>query len=409
MKKVILAGVCLKDSQSDFDYRMEECRQLCIACGYEPCAEVVQNSTSLDPNTAFRKGKLSELAQMVEETGASQVVFMNDLSVQSAYRIAKTVGVDVIDRTALILDIFAVRARSTQAKLQVEAARLQYALPGVIKDNTDNERSRGGGVTNRGAGEMRSALVARRYRSRIAELKKELKEIEKRRNRDERRRSKTLMRRVALVGYTNAGKSSLMNRILTSYDQKGTQVECRDMLFATLDTSVRSVSCNGYGFLLYDTVGFVSDLPEPLLDAFHSTLASACEADLLIHVIDCSDPDMERKIQATEETLQEIGADEIPVLRVYNKADLVDHPDDGRLYLSCLNGEGLEEVMKQLIDKLYPQEDVFHVFLPYDRMYLFDEYRKVCAMDIVKEAEDGMEMKVSCPHDFADAFAAYRL
>ena len=410
MKKVILAGICLKTEASSFDGAMQECVALCEACAYEVVSIITQTGNSLDRNTAFRKGKIEELAQLVENTDAQLVVFYNALTVQMAHRISEQIGINVIDRTSLILDIFATRARSRQAKLQVEMARLEYALPHMISEGGSQERSRGGGVTNRGAGEMRSAVIARTYRNRIAELRKELSDIESRRNRDERRRSKTLVRRVALIGYTNAGKSSLMNSILKECRQSGSPVEAVDMLFATLDTSVRSIQYKGYGFLLYDTVGFVSDLPEPLRRAFQSKLSCACEADLLIHVIDSSDPDIQQKIQATEDTLKQIHADDIPVIRVGNKSDLSeDRSETYSLTTSCLHGTGITLLLDAIIEKLYPKEETCAVFLPYDKIGMFDEYRKVCTMTVDEHLEHGMMITVSGPSEFVQAFRNYRI
>ncbi len=410
MKKVILAGICLRSQQKSFASSMEECERLCEACGYEIVEKLTQTSDSIDRNTAFRKGKIEELRLLVENTDAQLVVFFNSLTVQMAHRISEQIGINVIDRTSLILDIFAYRARSRQAKLQVEMARLQYALPKAVSEGGSEERSRGGGVKNRGAGEMRSSVIARTYRNRIAELKKELAEIENRRNRDERRRSKTLLKRVALIGYTNAGKSSLMNSILQECAQNGNHVEAVDMLFATLDTSVRSIQYRGYGFLLYDTVGFVSDLPDPLLKAFHSTLSSAVEADLLVHVIDVSDPDGQHKIRAVEDTLQQIHAQDIPVVRVGNKVDIGDASADFcRLKTSCVNHTGITQLLDAIIEKLYPEEETCAVFLPYDKIGMFDEYRKVCAITVQKHLEDGMKIIVSGPREYVQAFRMYRI
>lgn len=410
MNRVILAGICLKNRQDTFEREMQECRRLCEACGYEVVETITQNSNSIDQNTAFRKGKVEELELLVKETGVDLVVFYNSLRVQMAHRIAEQIGARVIDRTSLILDIFASRARSRQAKLQVEMARLQYALPRLVSEGGSEERGRGGSVTNRGAGEMRSSIIARTYRNRIAELKKELTEIENRRNRDERRRSKTLLKRVALIGYTNAGKSSLMNCILSQCFESGSPVEAVDMLFATLDTSVRSIMYRGYGFLLYDTVGFVSDLPDPLLKAFHSTLSSAVEADLLLHVIDGSDADVMHKIQATEDTLRQIHAEDIPVVRVGNKMDLCqDIPDCCDIHTSCLNHAGITQLLDTIVEKLYPKEETCTVFLPYDKIGMFDEYRKVCTITVDEHLESGMRITVSGPSEFVQAFRMYRI
>lgn len=409
MKHVILAGVCLNEDRNRFASKMEECRQLCIACGYETVAEIVQNSMSMDQNTAFRSGKMEELVRLVEETQADGIVFCNTLSVSASSRIAEMTGVSVVDRTALILDIFSSRARTRQAKLQTEMARLQYALPAVSNVKGESERSRGGSVNNRGAGEMRSALIARKYRSRISELKKELANIETRRHEDERRRSKTLLKRVALVGYTNAGKSSLMNMILERYGGNGSRVMSEDMLFATLDTSVRLVQYKQYAFLLYDTVGFVSDMPEPLLDAFYSTLSIAKEADLLINVIDGHES-YEEKTEVTEETLRKIGAQDIPVLRVYNKMDLCEHPEMiAGHQISCRTGEGLDSFMDEIISHLYCKEEECQVFLPYDKMSMFNEYRKVCSIEILEHEEEGILLKVAGEKTYLQAFEKYRI
>ena len=408
MIDVILAGICLKGKTVSFESAMEECRLLCEACDYHVCDVITQNSMSLDPSFAFGSGKVHELKRLCEETDAQLVVFYNALSVQMAHRLSQQIGVNVIDRTSLILDIFALRARSRQAKLQVEMARLEYALPRIIRENGSEERSRGGGVTNRGAGEMRSSVIARTYKNRIAELKKELVQIENRRNRDERRRSKTLMKRVALVGYTNAGKSSLLNCIMERSIHAGNPVEAKDMLFATLDTSVRSITYNSYGFLLYDTVGFVSDLPEQLKKAFHSTLASALQADLLIHVIDSSDPQEFAHIQATEDTLMQIGAGDIPVIRVYNKIDRCQDPHSHKgLCISCLEGIGIENLLDEIIARLYPLEETCAVLLPYDKIGMFDEYQKVCRIIVDEQNEDGMKLTVSGPCEFVRVFDKY--
>ena len=250
----------------------------------------------------------NDLSIDLEKMDVDLVVFYNSLSVQMAERISAVVGCNVIDRTALILDIFSSRARSRQAKLQTEMARLQYDLPRLLNSDNDRERERGGGVTNRGSGEMRSAIVARKYQKRIQDLKQELKKIESQRQMDERRRSKTLLRRVALVGYTNAGKSSFMNCLIQNTEASGNAVFEKDMLFATLDTSVRKIVYDKKTFFLYDTVGFVSDLPHTLVEAFKSTLDAARDADLLVEIVDVSDDDYETKMEVTENTLREIGA-----------------------------------------------------------------------------------------------------
>lgn len=405
VKKAVLAGVCLKDTEENFQMKMEECASLCQACDLEVAGTIIQNSQSMDQKTAFRKGKLEELAALVSQTDADLVIFYNSLRVQMAERIASVCQSEVIDRTALILDIFSRRARSRQAKLQTEMARLQYDLPRILNSDNDRERSRGGSVTNRGAGEMRSSLVARKYQNRIQDLKKELKKIDIQRSQDERRRSKTMMRRAALVGYTNAGKSSLLNALMRFSSAQGTEVMEKDMLFATLDTSVRMIHAKSHSFLLYDTVGFVSDLPHTLIDAFHSTLDSARDADLLIHVIDASDPAWSEKAQITRDTLDEIGAGEIPVLTVYSKIDLCrgETSFEG-IRVSSRSGEGIDELSESIVNHLYPKENSIRCHIPYDRMAMLDAYRQVLEVDSGACDEEGMDVTLSGPQRYLDAF-----
>lgn len=410
MKKIILAGVCIKDTQAQFEEKMNECAALVEACGMQVIDTIVQKSNSMDSRFAFRSGKLEELHTLVKEHSAELVVFYNTLSVQVAQRISAACECNVIDRTALILDIFSMRARSRQAKLQTEMARLQYDLPRILNSETDTERARGGAVNNRGSGEMRSAIIARKYQKRIQDLKGELRKIEVRRTQDERRRNKTMIRRVALVGYTNAGKSSLMNRLIHMTDANGNMVYEEDMLFATLDTSIRNIHYNGTQFLLYDTVGFVSDLPHGLIEAFKSTLSSAKEADLLIHVIDASDKEYETKIAVTEETLQQIGANEIPVLRVFNKVDLLeDQSCLPGICISCKNETNIENVLHKIIEMLYPEEENMICFLPYDKIKLFDDYKPVLHIEMLECDEAGMKLLLKGPNRYIQAFAAYRL
>lgn len=410
MKRIILAGVCVKEDANVFQMKMEECIALCNACNLEVVETITQNSNTMDTRHAFRTGKLEELSILVKDTNVDYVVFFNDLTVQMAERISACIGCNVIDRTALILDIFSSRAKSRQAKLQTEMARLQYDLPRLLNSDNDRERERGGSVNNRGSGEMRSAIVARKYQRRIQDLKDELSRIEKQNNQDERRRSKTLLRRVALVGYTNAGKSSYMNYLISHKSANGNVVLEKDMLFATLDTSVRKITAEKKTFFLYDTVGFVSDLPHTLIEAFKSTLSAAKDADLLVEIIDASDPDYETKIDVTEQTLKEIGANNIPVLKLFNKCDLLEEMKEfPGLCISTYTGENMDISLQKILEMLYPKEESLYCFLPYDKMGMFDEYKQVLNMDIMKQDEHGMTLQIHGPSDYVHAFDLYRL
>ena len=406
MKKIILAGIEIRKDKIPFENRMEETAALCEACGLEVAGIITQQSDSMDPNTAFRKGKLEELKRFAEETEADGIIFHNSLSIRTANRIAAYCNTEVKDRTALILDIFSLRARSRQAKIQTELARLEYALPRVLNTDETAGHERGGGVTNRGAGEMRSAVIARKYKARIQDLKKELQSIRKQNFQDERRRAKTMLKRAALVGYTNAGKSSFMNAVLEYTNAKGTRTYAEDMLFATLDTSVRRIGYKGSEFLLYDTVGFVSDLPHTLVEAFQTTLESAKDADLLIHVIDASAADFAEKASITDETLKRIGAGDIPVVRIFNKIDLAEERPKG-ICISCFTGEGIGESLQKILEALYPEQDTFLCEIPYDKMSLASQYRSVLRIEIMEHRENGILAQISGETRFLLPFRKY--
>lgn len=411
MNKAVLAAVCEKSKKKEFESSLAECRELCRACGIEVCACVTQQSDTVDLNTAFRSGKLEELARTAEQTQADGIVFYNPLHVKTAERISAACSdIEVIDRTALILYIFSKRACSAQAKIQTEMARLQYDLPKLLQDSAEGSHARGGSVNNRGAGEMRSAVIQRRYQARISELKRQLKQIDAHHLDQEEKRNSSLLKRAALVGYTNAGKSSLMNAMLRYGSRDDKQVLEKDMLFATLDTSIRSITYHSRQFLLYDTVGFVSDLPHELVEAFKSTLDAARYADLLIQVIDASDPEWQIKAAVTEETLKQIHAEHIPVIRVFNKMDLVkDTESFPGICISCLKKEGLDDLIQQIVNTLYPAEVSLECCIPYDHMALIDQGRKTMEIRILDQDETGMHIMVSGPKAQTELFRPYEV
>lgn len=409
MRKAVLAGIRLRDQKQGFRAMFAECRNLCEACGIEVAADVVQESGSMDPRTAFRKGKLDELAACADAVDADLIIFANDLPSSAIQRIRAETGREVRDRTALILDIFARRAKSRQARIQVEAAQLKYDLPRLTTGADHETHIRGGSYRSRGAGELASDRLARKYRARIKELNEELERIGMNSRNAEVRRQKSAVSRAAFVGYTNVGKSSLMNALLKKQDRSDKQVLEKDMLFATLDTSVRRMQHHGRKFLLYDTVGFVSHLPKELIDAFHSTLDAARDADLLIHVIDASDPDWQEKADITMETLEQIGAGKIPVLRVYNKIDLAGDPHAFTgICTSTVSGQGLDELLDAVTDRLYPEEDSMTCFVGYDRMALVEKCRSTCRITVLEEREDGMRIRVSGPRVRLVPLLAYK-
>lgn len=359
-ERALLLGIHLHDGE-DFERSMQELACLAKACGMEPVGKIVQNLEKPYQALYMGKGKLLEVKEYLEEAPVDVLIFDRSLTPTQLRNLQAMLDCLILDRTTLILEIFAVRAKTREAKLQVESARLQYVLPRLVGMHRALSRQGGGsGLANKGAGEKKLELDRRRIEKRISELSKELKKIEKERTTQQKRRQKGSMCRVALVGYTNAGKSTLMNSMLDKYSRDASKkVLEKDMLFATLDTTVRRIQTSPQkGFLLSDTVGFIHQLPTGLVKAFRSTLEEAREADLLLHVLDYSDEAFLEQRKVTEETLKEIGTGDIPVIYVYNKADRCMEAGTfpvmkgERIYLSAKTGQGISELTEMIYQTL---------------------------------------------------------
>lgn len=359
-EKAVIVGIQL-DSMNESDYRlsMEELENLCDACNMVVVAKVEQRLDQPNKALYIGSGKLSEVHRLYEAFEADVVIFDNTLSPMQIRNIQGVLGCPVMDRTGLILEIFESRARTREARLQVEVAKLQYMLPRLVGLHEALSRQGGGGGSraNKGAGEKKLELDRRKLEHRLTQLKNELKGIKKERQIQRSRRADSGEIRVALVGYTNAGKSTLMNAMIDMFYSPNPMVEEKtvfekDMLFATLDTTVRQIKPkNHQKILLSDTVGFISNLPHSLVEAFHSTLEEAMEADVLIHMIDYSDENYMDQIRVTEDTLRELGAADIPTVYVYNKADKcmdeskLPKVEDGRIYMSAKKKLGVDELL----------------------------------------------------------------
>lgn len=358
-ERALLLGVDLHDGE-DFERSMEELGQLVKACGMEPAGLLTQNLSKLSQALYMGKGKLLEAREYLEEEEIDIVIFDRSLTPTQLRNLDQILDCPILDRTTLILEIFAVRAKTREAKLQVESARLQYILPRLTGMHKALSRQGGGsGLANKGAGEKKLELDRRRVEKRMSELRRELEKVERERKTQRKRRQGSSILRAALVGYTNAGKSTLMNGMLDQYTRDPSKkVLEKDMLFATLDTTVRRIHTGpGEEFLLSDTVGFIHQLPVGLIKAFRSTLEEAKEADLLLHVLDYSDESYKKQRQVTEETLRDLGAGDIPVLYIYNKADLRMDASrlpvirDNRIYMSAKTGAGLPELVHMILKK----------------------------------------------------------
>lgn len=325
--KAFIAGVNLNDS--NFDYYMTELANLTEAANMEVVGQARQNAEHIVAGTYFGMGKINEIKDMARGLKAKVLILNDELTPVQIRNLEKLTKLRVIDRTELILEIFSKRARTKQAKLQVQLARLQYELPRLhpSENNLDQQRgnggSTGGGFANRGAGESKLELNRRTIGKQIAIIKNELKEISQQEEIKAKRRNQNNIPKVALVGYTNAGKSTTMNGLLQEFSKHSDkQVFVKNMLFATLDTNVRRIELdNNFSFILSDTVGFISKLPHNLVESFKATLQEVRDADLLINVVDASDPNMIQMIRTTQNVLNEIGIKNTPMITAYNKAD----------------------------------------------------------------------------------------
>ena len=384
--RAILAGV---GSGEAAERSMDELAGLAEADGIQIIGQMLQPLERPVPATYIGSGKVRELAELCEAMEADICIFDDELSGIQIRNLEEALDVRVIDRTVLILDIFADRATSREGKLQVELAQLRYRMPRLTGFGKKLSRL-GGGIGTRGPGEKKLETDRRHIASRIDDIRKELKKAEKTRQiqRAERRRSGVPV--VALMGYTNAGKSAVMNRILAEEDRADQEVFSQDMLFATLDPRHRKISAaGGHPFILIDTVGFVSKLPHHLVEAFKSTLEEARDADLLIHVVDTAREDREFQMEVAEEVMDEICGTSAPRIMAYNKIDLVeeipwDHGGREAVFISAKTGENMDDLLEE-IEKAITGGSVDAVFLvPYDRG---DVVSRLCETGQVEEME----------------------
>jgi len=368
----------LNAGQATFNYSMTELRNLVEANNMTVAEEIQQSLTKPNPGTYFGTGKVEELATIVADDGVDIIVVNDELTPSQIRNLENGTKARIIDRTGLILEIFANRAQSREAKLQVQLAMLQYQLPRLhtsASQRLDQQTGSGGGggFTNRGSGESQTEMSRRTIQRSINHVNHELKEITQAAATQRQQRERNQLPSVALVGYTNAGKSTLMNALVREFGKsEDKQVFVKDMLFATLDTSVRQlVFPDQKKMLLSDTVGFVSQLPTQLVKAFRSTLAEAASADLLVQVVDYADPNRESMMATTEKTLEEIGVTDVPMITVFNKADLTEASYPSRvgdqLILSAKDPDSVAMLVKAM------KEKVFHNYVTADFLVPFSD------------------------------------
>ncbi|MDW0117987.1 GTPase HflX [Sporosarcina thermotolerans] len=398
----ILVGVQEQNAEH-FEYEMEELKNLAEAIEVNVVGQVTQNLERRNPTHYVGKGKIMEVKQLYEELDANLVIFNDELSPSQIRNLEQELEVKVIDRTMLILDIFARRARTHEARMQVELAQLQYTLPRLVGLRASLSRQgggTGGGLQNKGAGETKLELDRRKIEDQIAKLRKDLEQVRDRRDTQRKQRKKSGIPVVSIVGYTNAGKSTLMNGLLRKIDEESAkQVYEENMLFATLDTSVRHLKfADNKEFLLTDTVGFVSKLPHHLVKAFRSTLEEARGADLLLHVVDVSNPEYRYMMEVTNDTLHDVGVENIKTVNVYNKSDLAGVPYprkmDESIWISAKEAAGLDELVDLIKKRIFEQYITCKLLIPFDRGDVVSYLNNKANVKKTEYEEDGTMMTV---------------
>ncbi len=371
------------------DDDLVELAELARAAGAEVCATVVQERNRPHPATLVGSGKVAEAAEVASAASATTLISNRDLSPRQLRNLADATKLKVIDRTQLILDIFASRARTREAQLQVELAQLTYLLPRLVGARANLSRT-GGGIGTRGPGETQLEVDRRRLRLRLGRLQHDIEAV--RSDRQTQRGARQGLPSAVLVGYTNAGKSTLMNALT------GADVLAKDALFATLDPTARLLKIPDAGeVILSDTVGFVHDLPHQLVAAFRATLEEVTLADVLVHVVDAASPRMQEQIEAVEAVLRELGAGEQPRITVMNKCDLA--PGGEGLRVSARTGQGLDDLRAAIAGALGRGHVRVHVVLPYGP--LLDLVHRRGRVLSERYVEAGVELEVECPPTLA--------
>lgn len=399
LENVVLIGVYPKGQTEDGENSLRELAALCETAGARVLDGVIQMRPMPDPATYLGRGKTQELRDLVAALGADTVVADTELAPSQRRALEDEVKVKVIDRTAVILDIFSQHAKSREGKAQVELAQMQYMLPRLRGWGESMSRQAGGqvgsagaGMGSRGPGETKIELDRRRINTRMAKLRKQIAAMKPARDTKRANRKRNAIPSVAIAGYTNAGKSSLLNRITRA----GVLVE--NALFATLDATVRQAkTADGRNYTLVDTVGFVRNLPHQLVEAFRSTIEEVADADLIIHVVDASHPDPASQIRTVRDVIGEAGASDVPEQIVFNKCDLIDDNtklllrglEPSALFASARTGEGVDEVLETIAARI-PTPDVPVVLvIPYDRGEIVAALHTKAVVDSTEYVEQG--------------------
>ncbi len=396
-ERTLIVGLELTMDTIDIDTSLDELQELVQAAGGVVVSRIAQKRDSIHPAYFIGKGKVEEIRLYCEELDIDAVVFNDELSGAQIRNLEKIIDKKIVDRTNLILDIFATRATSKEGKLQVKLAQLKYRLPRLVgmRDYLSRE---GGGIGTRGPGEQKLETDRRHILREINNIEKQLKEVEANRQITRKRRHNSNYPIVALVGYTNAGKSTLLNRLMDDESDESKQVFVKDILFATLDTSLRRARLpNGQIYLLTDTVGFVSKLPTHLIEAFKGTLEETKYADMLLHVVDASNSDIDIQIKTTIEILKELEVLDKPIITVFNKMDRTDIQSliyesnlvGEKIFISAKNDVNIDK-LKLLIQEKLPQEYKYILMkIPYDKQTILNYFMNNYEIENLRHEEDG--------------------
>ena len=393
-ERAVLVGLnadCFRQDQTATDETLEELDALLQTAGGFCTGKVLQNRHTPDPHSFIGEGKALEVKMLVEATESTMVIFDNELSPGNIRALEEIIGVTVLDRSALILDIFAQRAKTKEGRLQVELAQYQYLLPRLSGMGKSLSRQ-GGGIGTRGPGETKLESDRRHIRERIARLEQELEQVRHVRSVARERRMKNSVPVVAIVGYTNAGKSTLLNQLT------GAGIPANNRLFDTLDTTSRLLTVsNNLDVILTDTVGFIAKLPHHLVNAFHATLEELEYADLLLHVIDSSDPNREEHIAVVDKLIAKLSKPGTKVLQCYNKADLVQRTDipigEDVVAVSAANGQGMDELLVTIERMLGHSRHHVVVRLPYNMGGMVDTLHSAAQVKNVEYTSEGIEVE----------------
>lgn len=427
LRKVLLVGLDTGE-EPDFDHSMEELKSLAEAADKKVTGIITQRMGGVNKAFYIGTGKVEEVREYAIQCEAEEVIFDNTLTPSQMRNLGRKLELPVLDRTNLILDIFALRARTKEARLQVETARLQYILPRLagMRENLSRQGGSGSGgggrgsVSNRGAGETKLELDRRKIEHRISELNRELEELSRNRETMRKKRGKSDIPQVALVGYTNAGKSTILNHMLASYGENREKIVLeKDMLFATLDTNVRCIrpreelstgTADNRPFFLADTVGFIDKLPHGLVKAFRSTLEEVRLADLIVHVVDFSDEHHRQQMEVTDQTLKDLGAGDIPRIIVYNKADKSEISDlprkkDKQIYMAASLDCGIRELAGMIMDCVYENRVEKEFIIPYKNGNIVSYFMENATVLGQEYREDGVWMRVRCKRSDAGKYS----